>query len=117
MKSWLSETTRPASRHATNDNVERQSNNKERENPPILPLHEPHLNSKMSPGMGQEKMLEIGHDMDQDDIQPNDSISNVGSRKYGSKTGTSRTSSSSISSSRVKAEAEMAALLTCKKLL
>ncbi|KAK0148069.1 hypothetical protein N1851_012226 [Merluccius polli] len=116
VNSWLSETKRPASRHATSDNVERQPSNKECENPSTLPLHEQHLDSNMSPDMGQEEMPGKGHDMDQDDIRPNDSISNVG-RKYGSKTGTSRTSSSSVSSSHVKAEAEMAALLTRQKLL
>lgn len=125
VKWWISETERPVSRHTTNDNVERLPNNKECENPPSLPLHEPHLNSKMSPDMGQDYLPHNKHNIEEnalfgaveDDIKPNDSISNVGSRKCGSKTGVSRTSNFSVSSSSDKAEAEIAALLTRQKLL
>jgi len=51
------------------------------------------------------------HD-DQDDILPHDSISNLSSRKQGSKSNVSTTSSA-----RLRAEAEMAALLARQSLL
>ncbi len=136
VEKWLSETKTLVSRPATNDNMERLHENKECENPHSLSLHALRLYSNMSPDKGQDELAEKIHELEQDDIpqktqnienaplgvvhddvQPNDSISNVGSKRYGSKAGTSRTSHSSTSSSCVRAEAEMASLLTRQKLL
>ena len=51
----------------------------------------------------------------QDDIQPDDSISNYSSQNHGSKS--IRSKVSSTASARVRAEAEMAALMARKRLL
>ena len=51
----------------------------------------------------------------QDDIQPDDSISNYSSQNHGSKS--IRSKVSSTASARVRAEAEMAALIARKRLL
>lgn len=113
---WISETKRPISGHARTDTVEILQNDKECENRSSLPLTESEVD-KMSSNVGQDDLPEKLKNLVQDDIQPNDSISNVGSRKHGSDTRTTRSSTSSVSSSRVKAEAEMAALLARQKLL
>lgn len=97
--------------------MDRLQSDKERISPPSLALHEPQLDGKMSLDTGQDHLPKEINDVEQDEIRPNDNISNVGSRKHGSRSGASRTSTSSVSSSRIKAEAEIAALLAQQKIL
>lgn len=76
LRMWNFEIKRPVSGCVTDDNVEEKSKNKEWENPQNT------YNMKEDATFGAVHV----------DIQPNNSISNVGSWKYGLKTGISRTS-------------------------
>lgn len=60
----------------------------------------------------------VGNSAVVDDVQPSNSVSNVASRatKARSSTG-SKSSVSSTSSARIKAEADMEALIACQRLL
>lgn len=54
----------------------------------------------------------------QDDINPSDSISNVGSKGSSQRSAaTRRSTTSTTSSARIKAEADIAALLVCQNLM
>lgn len=114
VKLWLSETGIQTNRFVSsngqmrNKNLERHA---ERGNLKNVELEEPHLHNKITPQLEQDALP--GAIVDE--IQPSDSVSNVSNKRHGS---TSRTSTtSSTTSARVKAEAEMAALLARQKLL
>lgn len=98
VKVWISEINKPRSEQ-THD-VERHQE--------VLSGEESGIHEAVERGQQQQSSQ---HD-DQDDILPCDSISNLSSRKQGSKSNVSTTSSA-----RLKAEAEIAALLARQSLL
>ena len=111
VKQWLSENDRLVSRQ---ENLEGLPN-KDFETLPSLLLDELHLHNKLPSDEEQDALPGAT----QDEIKPGDSISNISNKRHGSKSRTSSTriSSSSTSSARVKAEADMAALLARQGLL
>lgn len=105
VKQWLSENDKLAARrgYLIKENLEELPNNADMND-------EPHPYKNIPSQQEQDVLFGTTHD----EIMPNDSISNVTSRRHGSK---SRTSISSTTSARVKAEADMAAYLTRQRLL
>ena len=106
VEQWLSESDRLVSRQESLGELP----NTDFETLPSVVLDEIHLNNKLH----SDEQHDALPGPTQDEIKPGDSISNVSSKKHGSKSQTSRTSTSSA---RVKAEADMAALLARQRLL
>ena len=80
----------------------------------VSDVHHDENESHVSKHSGQN----LGASVAQDDIKPCDSVSNIGSRWSGKRSSAgSRSSVSTTSSARIKAEADMAALMARQRLL